>query len=1414
MKNIILSLLLLAAPLAATAQDIAPSLMQRIYDEVQSPYKYGMVVAPTDNDHKIDCPTVFREGDRWLMTYVVYNGHDGLDGRGYTTWLSESRDLLHWQTVGCLLNYKDSGWDMNQRGGFPSLIDWQWGGEYRMRPYKNNYWMTYIGGEGTGYEGVRAPLFIGQAWTSAKLPNALTAAREWEALPRPLLHIDDKGAQWWEKLIQYKSTVYEDSRRTLGSRFVMFYNAGGVNPANNLKAERIGIALSNDMRHWKRYAGNPVFAHEAPGIITGDAQIVDFSDWERGLSSPWAEKEPLYVMFYFSAYSPLRKYNAFNTFAVSRDLVNWHDWTGPDLVWPTKPYDEMFAHKSYVVKHDGVVYHFYCAVNNAGQRGIALATSRPMGQSPVSFPAPDSKAKRTTIALNDGWQTRLVNTPQCSGLKPGASMPVSLPHNWDDYYGYSQKKHGNLHGSAIYERTFRVSKEAGKRYFLRFEGIGTYATVTLNQHRYERTPVGRTTYTLDVTESLLDGDNALSVLCEHPALITDMPWVCGGCSSEWGFSEGSQPLGLYRPVSLVVTDEVRIEPFGVHVWNNAACDSVFIETEVRNYSAAAVTIELANGFNLASGKRAFRVADTLTLQPGETRTVRQGSALADAKRWTLADPYLYKVVSMVKRGGKTTDQMETPYGIRAIEWRRNGPPGFFLNGERTLINGTCEYEHLLGASHAFSHEQIAARIAAIRSAGFNAYREAHQPHNLLYQELLDRDGMLFWSQFSAHIWYDTPAFRDNFKRLLRQYVKERRNSPSLVLWGLQNESVLPRDFAAECTEIIRSMDPTCARDGQHGRLVTTCNGGEGTDWDVIQNWSGTYGGTALSYDRELRQPDELLNGEYGAWRTLGLHSEVPLDTLRASKAYTEERATDLLETKLRLATESRDSVCGHFQWLFATHDNPGRVQPDGALRAIDKIGPVNFKGLLTLWEQPTDAYFMYRSNGVPASQDPMVYIASHTWPDRFSSGPRRADINVYSNCDSVLLYNSADDSVPFGRKRNARKPGTHMTWEQRLVQYNVLRAVGYYGGKAVAEDVLLLDSLPEAPGFARLYAPSAVVPTAADNNRDILRPDTERQYVLRLNCGGDDYRDTYGSLWRGDDLSISRSWDGGRASQTRISVPVHGTRDWTLFQTMRYGRHRLAFDIPVPDGEYQIDLFFCEPWLAMGGGVRTDCQGQRLFSVAVNGDTLIRDLDVWAEAGHAGALRRTVTATARDGHLLVSFPQVKAGQAVISAIAVSQARTHAAPVAAPVSAKPGRNTGQGYWAAADRDRIERLPKSLLPPDEEAFPASRYTPVKGVRTKDRTETQFVITPGVAREYALRFRFRNTGEPLTAQLRIVDAKGVALIDRPILFPTTPKKFKLLSTTTGTQINAGRYHVQILTPGTRTAVKGVDFEWLEVQ
>lgn len=354
-------LLLAGCLMKLQAQRTVPdSVMLRIYQEVKTPYKYGLVLAPENDAKKLDCPTVFRKGNKWYMTYLVF------DGRGYETWLAESHDLLQWTTKGRLLSFSDTTqWDGNQKAGYPVLQDYTWGGSYALQPYKGKYWMSYFGGREKGYEA--GLLSLGMAYT-AKTP---WKPHEWKRLDKPILTSKDADVRWWENKKQFKSTVIWDKQQTTGYPFVMYYNANGDSASNNIKTrwfERIGMAVSNDMVHWKRFGAEPVKHH--PVGITGDAVIQKMNE--------------VWVMFYFGAFWTGRK-DAFNRFACSYDLVHWTDWTGDDLINSTEPYDDRFAHKSFVVKHDGVVYHFYCAVNKKEQRGIAVATSADMGKSSVQF---------------------------------------------------------------------------------------------------------------------------------------------------------------------------------------------------------------------------------------------------------------------------------------------------------------------------------------------------------------------------------------------------------------------------------------------------------------------------------------------------------------------------------------------------------------------------------------------------------------------------------------------------------------------------------------------------------------------------------------------------------------------------------------------------------------------------------------------------------------------------------------------------------------------------------------------------------------------------------------------------------------------------------------------------------------------
>jgi len=358
-------------------KEVPANVMQKVYEEVKTPHKYGLVLVTDDNQKKMDCPSVFRKGGKWYMTYIIY------DGRGYETWLAQSKDLLKWETKGKIMAFTDStDWDTNQKAAYVALQDTKWGGSYKWQTYQGKYWMSYFGGKSRGYE--KGMLSIGMAYTT----QDPTTVHQWQRLPQPVLRPDDPDVRWWENHTIYKSSVIEDKAKLTGHPFVMYYNANGDSLDAKRGAERIGMAVSDDMTHWQRYRRNPVLNHHKG--ITGDAylQKVDGID------------KDLWVMFYFGAFYPGIS-GAVNRFACSYDLQNWTDWTGQNLIEPSEPYDELFAHKSFVVKYKGVVYHYYCAVNKPDQRGIAVATSKDMGKSSVSFIAPPVKKKKEAKASSN-----------------------------------------------------------------------------------------------------------------------------------------------------------------------------------------------------------------------------------------------------------------------------------------------------------------------------------------------------------------------------------------------------------------------------------------------------------------------------------------------------------------------------------------------------------------------------------------------------------------------------------------------------------------------------------------------------------------------------------------------------------------------------------------------------------------------------------------------------------------------------------------------------------------------------------------------------------------------------------------------------------------------------------------------------
>lgn len=65
--------------------------------------------------------------------------------------------------------------------------------------------------------------------------------------------------------------------------------------------------------------------------------------------------------------------------------------------------------------------------------------------------------------------------------------------------------------------------------------------------------------------------------------------------------------------------------------------------------------------------------------------------------------------------------------------------------------------------------------------------------------------------------------------------------------------------------------------------------------------------------------------------------------------------------------------------------------------------------------------------------------------------------------------------------------------------------------------------------------------------------------------------------------------------------------------------------------------------------------------MAVNGVTRLHDLDTWKLVGVDHALKKTLNVQVTGGQLMISFPTVQAGEAVISAIGIATPKENVKP---------------------------------------------------------------------------------------------------------------------------------------------------------
>jgi hypothetical protein len=137
------------------------------------------------------------------------------------------------------------------------------------------------------------------------------------------------------------------------------------------------------------------------------------------------------------------------------------------------------------------------------------------------------------------------------------------------------------------------------------------------------------------------------------------------------------------------------------------------------------------------------------------------------------------------------------------------------------------------------------------------------------------------------------------------------------------------------------------------------------------------------------------------------------------------------------------------------------------------------------------------------------------------------------------------------------------------------------------------------------------------------------QEVYRINVGGAQFTDSQSHVWQPEDAFFTGS--GFTYSQT---VPIAGTVDDAIYQSECWdspGGANMVAAFPLAPGLYTVRLHFAEVY---SGAAQV---GKRVFDVAMEGQVVLDNYDIFASVGYQTADVRTVQVQVTDGTLNIEF---------------------------------------------------------------------------------------------------------------------------------------------------------------------------------
>lgn len=503
---------------------------------------------------------------------------------------------------------------------------------------------------------------------------------------------------------------------------------------------------------------------------------------------------------------------------------------------------------------------------------------------------------REQVNFNRNWKfiRNDVEGAEAVSYDDSSWVDVGIPHNFSIPYEMAAQFYV---GYGWYRKAFEVPEDwKNKKIELEFEGVFQVAEVYVNGQKAGTHEGGYSGFVYDITDYLHTGTNLVAVrvnnIWQH-----DLAPRAG---------DHQFTGGIYRDVYLNVTEDVHVAWYGTYVTTpdltnpgfdesaanidftqfpseeeiranlSAKRSNVRVQTEVENDSDEEKEVQVFHKVTDADGKTVAEFAsETATVAAGETAVLDAVSRqISGIELWSPQRPYLYKVYTTVTSGGVQTDVYESSFGFRWAQYKNDG---FYLNGEKVLLDGANAHQDHAGFADAVTDEGLYRDAAMIKECGMNFIRGSHYPHDPSYAKACDELGILFWSEcnfwgmggsagkdadaaMSASDWFkdaypqnpeDEAAFENSCLESLEAMIRVNRNHPSIINWSMGNEVFFTASGTQNKAKALvnkmrnraHELDPTrkagmggCQREGYDSLEICDIAGYNGDGGKFENNW--------------------------------------------------------------------------------------------------------------------------------------------------------------------------------------------------------------------------------------------------------------------------------------------------------------------------------------------------------------------------------------------------------------------------------------------------------------------------------------------------------------------------------------------------------------------------------------------------